>query len=116
MESKIGIVNITKTVIAAIKIGEKIEKNILDDGELTPLESIGIGLSSFNDIVMVIRSGNKLKEEYKDLDEVEKETLVKIVKEELDLKNDKVEYTIETAIELLLGLSQLIEAIKLSKK
>lgn len=110
-QEKLGIVNITKAVVAAINLAEKIDSK-LDDGKLSLMEALGVGISSFADIVKVIRSGAQLKAEYKDLDPEERETLIKIVRNEFDLKNDRVEDVIEKAFEFLVNLDYLIASLK----
>lgn len=108
----LGIDNIKTAVIAAINFGEKIEKNLADDGKISLTEALGIGATSFTDIMKIVKSGKEIKDEFLDLDDLEKEELIDLVKEELDLENDKVEVIIETAVEFLAKLGDLINSFK----
>jgi len=112
MKEKLGIENLKIAIVAAIRLGEKIEKNYVDDGEISLSEALGIGASSFGDVLKVIKLGSEIKNEFNDLDNEEKLQLANLVKEELDLQNDKVENIIEKALDFLLGLNDLIESIK----
>ena len=107
---ELGIENLKIGVVAAINLGEKIEKNYSDDGKITLAEALGIGASSFGDIMKVIKSGGQIKAEFLNLSAEERSELVSLVKEELDLENDKVEKIIENAVEFLLTLENLISS------
>ena len=109
---KLGIENLKKAVIAAINLAEKIEKNYSDDGKISFVEALGIGASSFGDVLKVIRSGKQIKAEFLDLDSEEKTELINLVHNELDLENDKLEIIIEKSIDFLVGLEELISAIR----
>lgn len=108
----IGISNLKIALVAVINLGEKIEKGLADDGKISLAEALSIGASSFGDVVRFIKSGNAIKQEYTDLDDKERVELIDLVKEELDLENDKVEVIIEKAVELLVNLEDLISTIK----
>lgn len=112
MSEKLGIESIKIAVIAAINLGEKIEKNLADDGKISLTEALGIGAGSFTDVVKVLKSGSQIKDEFLDLDDDERTELIDLVKSELDLDNDKVEVIIEEAIVFLLQLDRLISSIK----
>lgn len=112
----LGINNLKKAVVSAVNLGEKIEKNLLDDGKISLTEALGIGATSFTDIIGIIRSGKEIKAEFIDLDEDEKEELVDLVTEELDLENDKIEEVIEKAIEFLSSLADLVDSIQYLKE
>ncbi len=109
---KLGIENLKNAVVAAINLAEKVEKNYSDDGKLSFAEALGIGASSFGDILKVIRSGNQIKQEFLDLDSEEKAELIELVNSELDLENDKLELIIERSIDFLVGLEELINIIR----
>ena len=105
-----GIDNLKKAIVAVINLGEKIEKNLSDDGKISLAEALGIGTSSFGDVVKIIKSGHEIKDEFLDLDDQEREELIDIVKEELDLENDKIENIIEKSVEFLVQLEELIQS------
>lgn len=107
----IGIENLKIAVVAVINLGEKIEKNLADDGKISLAEALSVGAGSFGDVIRLIKSGNAIKQEFIDLDDQERIELVDLVKEELDLNNDKVEIIIEKAVELLVNLEDLISTI-----
>ena len=109
---KLGIENLKVAIVAAINLGEKIEKNLADDGKITLIEAFGIGASSFGDVVKVIRSGNDILDEYNDLEDDEWTELVELVKDELDLENDRLEEIIEKAVEFLSQLDDLVSSLR----
>lgn len=108
----LGIENLKKTLIAAINLAERIDKNYADDGKISFIEVLGIGAASFGDILRVIKNGSEIKKEFLDLDDNEKAELIQLVKDELDLNNDKVEGIVEKALEFLVSLEGLINSIK----
>lgn len=112
MNGKLGVDNLKLALVAAINLAEKIEDKYSDDGKISLGEALSVGVGSFTDIVKVVKSGKQIKAEFIDLDDVEKEELIVLIKEELDLTNDKVELIVEKAVELLVSLDELIEAIK----
>ena len=112
MTEKLGIDNLKKALIAAINLAKKIEKNYTDDGKISFVEVLGIGASSFGDILRVIKSGSEIKAEFINLDDNEKDELIQFVKDEFDLENDKIENIVEKSLEFLVGLDELIKSIK----
>jgi len=112
MGEQFGIDNLKVAVVAAVNLAEKIEKNYIDDNKISFIEALGIGAGSFTDVLKVIRSGSQIKNEFMDLDSAEKETLMSLIRTELDLENDKVEHIVETALEFLLKLEDLIASIR----
>ncbi len=109
---KLGIENLKVAIVSAINLGEKIEKNLADDGKISLAEALKIGAGSFGGVIKVIKSGNQIKAEVKDLDSSEIKELRDLIKEELDLENDKIEIVIEKSIDFLVGLEELIAVIK----
>lgn len=109
---KLGIENLKVAVIAVITLAEKIEDKNADDGKISLGEALSVGVGSFGDIVKVVKSGKQIKDEFIDLDLAEKEELLSLIKDELDLDNDKVEDIVEKAVELLIDLDELIAAIR----
>ena len=112
MDEKLGIENLKVALLAAINLSEKIESKYADDGKITLSEALSVGAGSFGDVLKVIRSGNQIKAEFIDLDEQEKQELVDLVYQELDLENDKIELIVKKAIEFLVALDELIKSIK----
>lgn len=89
---------LTKLVIFTSKLGNGIGKS-LEDGKITfsdvmnfidPLIALP---AAFNDI-------EKIPEEFRDLDEAERQQLVEDVKSELDLADDKAEEFVEDTFNL----------------
>lgn len=112
MREKLGIENLKIAIVAAITLGEKLEEKTADDGKISLSEALSVGVSSFDDVVRVIRLGSTIKDEFIDLSDDEAEELIELVKNELDLKNHAVEDVIEKAIEFLVSLEGLITSIK----
>ena len=110
MSEKLGIENIKVALVAAIVFGQKIEKNLADDGKISLTEALGIGATSFTDVVKVIKAGSKIKDEFIDLDDDERAEIIELVKNELDLENDKIELIIEKAVAFLVQLDELISS------
>jgi len=109
---KLGIENLKVAIVSVINLGEKIEKNLADDGKISLAEALKIGVGSFGGVIKVIKSGNQIKAEVKDLDSSEIYEMRDLIKEELDLENDKIEIVIEKSIDFLVGLEELIAVIK----
>ena len=110
MSEKLGIEKIKNALISSITLGEKIEKNLSDDGKLSWAEALSIGVSSVGDIVKIAQSAKEIKAEFLDLDESEKQEIKEIISNELDLENDKLENIIEKAFDFLNALDSLIRA------
>lgn len=106
----LGIENLKIAIVASINLGEKIEKNYSDDGKITLAEALGIGASSFGDIMAVIKSGSEIKNEFLDLTAEERLELIDLVKSELNLEDEKTEKIIENAVEFLFSLEKLIKS------
>lgn len=109
---KLGIEKLKMALIAAIKLGEKIENKYADDGKISLGEALSVGAGSFGDVVKVIKAGKQIKAEYLDLDDNERDELTALIKEELDLANDRVENIVEKAVDFLISLEELIESMK----
>lgn len=109
---QLGIENLKVALIAAINLAEKIEDKYSDDGKISLSEALSVGVGSFTDVVKVVRSGKQIKAEFEDLSDDEKETLLLVVKEELDLDNDKIENIVEKSLEFLISLEELIAAMR----
>lgn len=108
----LGIENLKTGIIGAIKLAESIDEKYSNDGKITLLEALSTGVGSFGDIVKIVKSGSEIKDEFLDLDELEKAELIELVETELDLSNDKVENIVEQSIEFLCQLDLLIKTIR----
>jgi len=111
MEEKLGIENLSTAIIAVINLAERIENKFEDDGKISLTEALGVGAASFGDVVRVVKSGSKIKDEFNDLDSEEKLDLFALIQSELDLNNDKIENIVEKAIEFLLMIDTLITSL-----
>jgi hypothetical protein len=103
-----GIENLKTALGFAIGLGEKIEIALSDDGKITWTEIFGF-IPILTSVPSVIKAAPELVDEFKDLDQAEKDDLKIWLETELDLQNDKVESYIEKAFELLLALSAMIK-------
>ena len=109
---KLGVDNLKKAILAVIKLAEKIDKNLADDGKITLWEALGIGGASVGDLVFVIKNASIIDDEFADLDEQEREEVLSFIKSEFDLQNDKLESIIETSLVIIMQLNELIHIIR----
>jgi DNA primase large subunit len=109
-ENNLGTENLRIAISAGINLGIRIEKNLQDDGKISLGEAIAIGGASFGDVVKVIQKGVKIKDEFLDLTEDERNELVILIKNDLDLQDDKVENIIEKALDFLVALDNLVKS------
>lgn len=115
MNEKLGIENLKVAIVAAVVLAEKIEDKFADDGKISLMEALNVGVSSFGDVVKVIKMGKQIKEEVQDFDETELSDLLSLIKQELDFENEKLDVIVDKAIDFLVSLESLIFAIAKDK-
>ena len=96
---------------AVIVFGSKLEE-VLEDGKVTLMEGLSVVISTAPDVFEIVRDANEIKEEFLDLDPLEKQKLLEYVVEELDLEADGVEAIAEAGFEVLMSLDTLVRAVK----
>ena len=109
---KFGIEKIKHGVVSAIKLAENIKEAKEDDGKITFVESVGIGASSFADIVKIVKNGKGIKDEYEDLSDTERYEVVVFVSKELGLSNGKVQNVVLKSLELLASIDSLVKSLR----
>ncbi|MCE1202910.1 MAG: hypothetical protein LWX09_12530 [Bacteroidia bacterium] len=83
----------------------------LDDNRITPLEWAQIALKSIA-FWRTIRSIPELRAEILNLTPASRFELAEYIRSELDLRNDRLEHTIEQLLQILLDLSTLLTSLK----
>lgn len=102
----------TKKAIGTVTgILEYVEK-VTEDGKVSVTEIIGFIPKSIG-LLKSIKDGKEIYNEYKDLDEAERQEVIAHFSSELDLANDKVEYIIEESFSVIVKLSELVGVLGL---
>jgi hypothetical protein len=112
----LGIEKLKEAAKAVVDFGEKIEEALKDDGKLTFVEGITIAVGSAPEIFSMVKDAGEIKDEFLDLDDIEREELSDFVASELDLNADGLEIVVEAGFELLVSLEGLVSAIKDAKE
>ena len=93
-----------------INITEKID-SAMEDDHISISEGVGITLSAIG-LIKVVKNFPKIKEEFIELNDVQKKQLSKWFADEFQLDEKKAEKIIEEVFQALLGLSEVIGHIK----
>lgn len=105
----VGIENLKKSIKFGIDLATQIEESGKDG--FTWKDSFSF-LDELLQVPGLIANGNAIKDEFKDLDAVEKQDLVDYFSVEFDLDNDKTEAIVEAALDLVLQVLTLLTLIK----
>jgi hypothetical protein len=108
-----GIETIKKAIGAVIGFGVAIEKAQANDGKVTITEAVSMSIASIPDVFSIAKNIGKLKDEYQDLTNAEREEIKDWVVTEFDIDNDYVEQKIEAAFEVAVSVEKFF-AIKKS--
>jgi len=106
-----GIDELKEAAKAVIVFGTKLEE-VLEDGKVTLMEGLSVVISTAPDAFELVRDAKVIREEFLDLDPVEKQELLEYVVEELDLKADGVEAVAEAGFNVLISLDTLVRTVK----
>ena len=111
-----GIENL-KVVIADIaEIVENVQ-NTLTDGKLSWFESVKLGLAASPKIAEIVENAENIKNEFTDLDRNEKNELMQILAQQLEIeKNDALEKLLEAILDTALSMSVTVNLISNLKK
>ena len=101
---------IKDVVILGVSVAELVDA-VTDGVSIADILSIVGVLKKVKPAIAAVKSG-VLLDEYKNLNQVEKDELVSWFELELDLKDDAVELAIEAAWKLVLNLNELVLIIK----
>ena len=102
---KFGVENIKKAIGAVINIGENVEQ-ARDDGEVSLGEAISITVGAIPPMFNSVKNWNKIREEYNDLSNAERQEIKTWVQEEFDLEDDFVESKIEAAFDVVVSIEK----------
>lgn len=105
----LGIENLKEGVLALCEIGAKFDE-ALADGKITTWEAVGIGVTTIKKVPGIIANGPEIIDEFKDLDDQEKQELINYIEINLDLDNYKVENIIKKGIHALSSMEDFISA------
>ena len=98
-----GIEKIKEALNTCIEVGTKIDQALVDDGKISIVEGIGIGIKALK-FIQVAKNIKEIKAEFFDLDENEKTELKLFVAAKLELSNKEAEMWIEKAFDTLLEI------------
>ena len=101
-----GIEKIKKALGSVIKVAEKYDE-AKEDNKVTAWEWAGIGFSAVG-LIGAVKDRKEILDEYKDLDDAERDELHTYFVEEFDIRNDEVEAKIEKGFEFLLKIEEAI--------
>jgi hypothetical protein len=105
----IGIENLKRAALLAIRFGQQIEESSKDGFKVSDLFSF---IDEFAAIPAVVESKQAIIDEFKDLTPQERNELIAYVEAELKLENKKTEEIIEAALGVMISLLTLIEKLK----
>jgi len=97
-------------LLVFINLGEGIEDK-LEDGKITFIEYMALVPKAFG-IIQVIKNGEILADQIKNLTEDGREDLKQFVATELDLDNDKLEEIIEMVFVTILTLLEVLPLLR----
>lgn len=110
MSEQQGIKELSEAIIFGISMGEALDLS-LADGKID-LADLGILMGPFMKAPDAIEGIGKVKDEIKDLDAAEMEQIKQMVKDELDLSDDKLEEKIEAAVDFLGAIHEFVGKLK----
>lgn len=105
-----GIEKLKEALLVLIKFSEALDKR-LDDGKLSLVEGITL-VPKLTKLPQIIADFESIKNEFLDLDEVEKAQISQFIKDELDLENDGVEALIESVFDLGLSITAVVDRVR----
>ena len=95
-----GVNNLKKVMEKTINFGMAL-RDSLEDKRITVTEGVGL-LANLVGFGTVLLNWREVKEEYKDLDDQEREEILDHLKQAFALENDRVEAIVEESFEVLL--------------
>ena len=107
MPGEFGIEKLKDALLFTIELGEGIAERLEDDGKLSWSEILTL-IPKLWPLVGIIRDGNEMVLEFKDLDDQEQAELTQYVESELDIPNEKLEKAIENGWNILVSLLRFI--------
>ena len=107
---KKGVKDLSEAIVFAITLGEAVELG-LQDGKLG-LEDLGLLVVPFTKAPDAVEGISNIKDEIMDLDAAERGVLNQMIKDELDLADDKLEAKIEAGVDFLAAIHTFMQAIK----
>jgi hypothetical protein len=110
----IGVENLKKVLATMVAVGMKVEQ-VTEDGFQVLSDSLAL-LPNVVDLVLVIKNGKDAFLEFNDLDDVEREEVMDLIKEKFELDDDTVEGVVEDALDLIFSAGQFINGLKGLKK
>jgi len=109
-----GITNIKAMIAVALGFSREL-MNTFQDGKFQMSELFNF-IDDFAKIPEVVKSWPAIKKEFNDLDNTERQELLKYFAAEFDIPNDKIEAFVEAALQNAISLVSLVEQWKDLKK
>jgi hypothetical protein len=114
MSEKKGIMNIIVVMDALIAIGMDVAE-ALEDKKLSWLEGVGLA-NNVPAVFGAINAATELPDEFRDLDDAERDHIVAHFAEKFDLPSDELEEKLERVFAIAIGLgAQVVEIVDLVK-
>ena len=110
----VGIENLKKALGLVLHLVDKIDE-VTQDGWQWLSDTLSL-VPTLIEVPGVVKNGRVIWEEFKDLDDAEREELLQFAKDELDLNDDEVEDIVESAFDILDAVADLALKIKEAKK
>jgi len=105
-----GTEKLKEALLVLIRFSDALDKR-LDDGKLSLVEGITL-VPKLTKLPQIIADFESIKNEFLDLDEIEKAEINQFIKDELDLVNDKVEDLIESVFDLGLAVASVVDKVR----
>jgi hypothetical protein len=103
---KMGVKELSEVLIFAIGLGEAVDLSLAD--KKIDLADLGLLVGPFTKAPAAIEGFDKVVDEIKDLDAAEMDEVKALVKDELNLSDDKLEEKIEAGVDFLGALHTFI--------
>lgn len=101
---KFGIDNIKKAIGVGMDLAKGFHDALSDDGKIGFFETLGIGTKVAFPIADVVRNRKQFLDEFRDLSQEEKMQIEQWVKTTYQIPNDRVQSTVEDALNLFLEI------------
>ena len=110
VEEKRDVKELSEMLVFAISLGESLELALAD--KKLGLEDLGLLVGPFTKAPAAVEGVGLIVDEIKDLDDAEMGQIKQLIKDELDLADDKLEAKIEAGVDFLSAIHSFLQALK----
>jgi hypothetical protein len=107
---KKGVKELSEALVFAISMGEALDQALVD--KKLGLEDLGLLVVPFTKAPDAVEGLGEIKDEVMDLDDAERGQLQQMIKDELQLSDEKLEAKIEAGVDFLAAIHTFLGAIK----